>query len=244
MRVIDKEDAAVMCNVERCLPKVVSDAVAARTSLGSWDRSMGYPETAMAEAGIEPESITKVAFTRSHRDHVNGLLTRNGRELLPNLKTIFIANEAASEFLDEPHLARFKSHLTAIETDGCVANDIQAIAIPGHRDPGPCDGAHGLRFENGRRHHLCLRRPDPRPRCSVRMAGIDGGLRRRSVARQGNAGQIPARGCGPRKLGWSARTWGDLESAGLRNRSVDLVSKVSLNHMSIAPRVRIIPPPD
>jgi glyoxylase-like metal-dependent hydrolase (beta-lactamase superfamily II) len=99
---------------------------------GSWDRSMGYLETAMAEADIEPESITRVAFTHAHRDHVNGLLTRNGRELLPNLKTIFIAKEAASEFLDEPHLVRFKSHLTAIESGGRVANDIQAIAIPGH----------------------------------------------------------------------------------------------------------------
>src|SRR6266849_10672493 len=47
---------------------------------GSWDHSMGHLEAAMAEAGVEPASITRVAFTHGHRDHVNGLLTRDGRE--------------------------------------------------------------------------------------------------------------------------------------------------------------------
>jgi glyoxylase-like metal-dependent hydrolase (beta-lactamase superfamily II) len=99
---------------------------------GSWDPSMGHLEAAMAEAGVEPASITKVAFTHGHRDHVNGLLTRDGRELLPNLKTIFIAGEAANEFLHDSRLARFKSYLTPIDSGDRVASDVQAIAIPGH----------------------------------------------------------------------------------------------------------------
>jgi glyoxylase-like metal-dependent hydrolase (beta-lactamase superfamily II) len=104
---------------------------------GSWDQSMGYLATAMAEARIDPASITTLALTHAHRDHIYGLLTRDGgRAAFANLSRIVIAEEAVASFLEQPELARFRPLVTPIKSGAERADhlpdQLRAVAMPGH----------------------------------------------------------------------------------------------------------------
>jgi glyoxylase-like metal-dependent hydrolase (beta-lactamase superfamily II) len=99
---------------------------------GQWEPSLGHLDSAMAEAGIDPSSIGTVALTHTHLDHLNGLITRDGRVAFPNLSRIVIAHNAVAGFVDEPHLERFR-HLLAPVRDRDRLNDhLSALEIPGH----------------------------------------------------------------------------------------------------------------
>ena len=99
---------------------------------GQWEPSLGHLDRTMAEAGIDPSSIGTVALTHTHLDHLNGLITRDGREAFANLSRIVIAHDAVAGFVDQPHLERFR-HLLAPVRDGDRLNDqLAALAIPGH----------------------------------------------------------------------------------------------------------------
>lgn len=99
---------------------------------GRWVPSLGHLETTMIEASIDPDSITTVALTHTHLDHLNGLLTRDGRVAFSNLSRIMIAHDAVSKFGDEAHLARFR-HLLAPVSDGeRLTESLSAVAMPGH----------------------------------------------------------------------------------------------------------------
>ena len=99
---------------------------------GQWEPSLGHLDRTMAEAGIDLSSIGTVALTHTHLDHLNGLITRDGREAFANLNRIVIAHDAVAGFVDEPHLERFR-HLLAPVSDGDRLNGhVAALAIPGH----------------------------------------------------------------------------------------------------------------
>jgi glyoxylase-like metal-dependent hydrolase (beta-lactamase superfamily II) len=86
----------------------------------------------MTEASIDPSSIAVLALTHTHLDHLNGLLTRDGREAFANLSRIVIARDAVASFMKEAHLARFQ-HLLVPIGDGDQLNDhLAAVAMPGH----------------------------------------------------------------------------------------------------------------
>ena len=86
----------------------------------------------MAEAGIDPSSAGVVALTHTHLDHLNGLITRDGREAFANLSRIVIAHDAVAHFIDDAHLERFRNLLVPIK-DGDRLNDhLTAVAMPGH----------------------------------------------------------------------------------------------------------------
>ncbi|MEO5760349.1 MAG: MBL fold metallo-hydrolase, partial [Mesorhizobium sp.] len=99
---------------------------------GSWDPSMGHLEEAMFEAGIDPSSITVVALTHAHGDHINGLLTPDGRRTFRNLSKIVIGEDAVAEFLAEPRLADFRPLLAPIRAGDRPVDHLLAVAIPGH----------------------------------------------------------------------------------------------------------------
>lgn len=99
---------------------------------GSWDPSMGHLEEAMSEAGIDASSVTMVALTHAHGDHINGLLTPDGRRAFRNLNKILIAEDAVEDFLAEPRLADFRPLLTPIREGAWVDDELLTVGIPGH----------------------------------------------------------------------------------------------------------------
>jgi glyoxylase-like metal-dependent hydrolase (beta-lactamase superfamily II) len=99
---------------------------------GSWDPSMGHLEEAMTEAGIDTSSITMVVLTHAHDDHINGLLTPDGRRAFNNLSKIVIGEDAVEGFLTDPELAKFRPLLAPIGGGDRLADHLLAVAIPGH----------------------------------------------------------------------------------------------------------------
>jgi glyoxylase-like metal-dependent hydrolase (beta-lactamase superfamily II) len=99
---------------------------------GGWAPTVGRLEQTMMEAGIDSASITVLALTHTHQDHVQGLLTPDGRVLFPNLKAIIIGQGAMESFLAERHLARFRPLLKSIRNGDQVAERLRAVALPGH----------------------------------------------------------------------------------------------------------------
>lgn len=94
--------------------------------------SVGRLEQTMAEAMIDPASITVLALTHTHQDHVHGLLTPDGRVLFPNLKAISIPEAAVEGFFAETRLARFRPLLRPVRNGDRVAERLKAVALPGH----------------------------------------------------------------------------------------------------------------
>jgi len=99
---------------------------------GGWAPTVGRLEQSLAEAGIDPASITILALTHSHQDHILGLLARDGRALLPNLGAIFIPEAAVARFLAEPGLARFRPLLRPLRDSDHVAERLRMVSLPGH----------------------------------------------------------------------------------------------------------------
>ncbi|WP_256470581.1 MULTISPECIES: MBL fold metallo-hydrolase [unclassified Bradyrhizobium] len=98
----------------------------------SWDPSMGHLAEAMAEAGIDTSSITMIALTHAHGDHINGLLMPDGRRAFNGLRKIVIGEVAVGEFLAEPVLEQFRSLLVPINGGDRLADHLLAVDIPGH----------------------------------------------------------------------------------------------------------------
>jgi glyoxylase-like metal-dependent hydrolase (beta-lactamase superfamily II) len=108
------------------------DGVLIDSGGGGWAPTVGRLERTMAEAGIDPASITVLALTHTHQDHVHGLLTPDGRVLFPNLKAIVIPEAAVQGFLAEARLARFRPLLKPVRHGDLVAGRLRAVALPGH----------------------------------------------------------------------------------------------------------------
>jgi glyoxylase-like metal-dependent hydrolase (beta-lactamase superfamily II) len=99
---------------------------------GGWAPTLGRLEKTMTEAEIAPASITVLALTHTHQDHVHGLLTPKGRVLFPNLKAILIPEAAVHGFHAESQLAQFWPLLKPIRNGEQVAERLTAVALPGH----------------------------------------------------------------------------------------------------------------
>jgi hypothetical protein len=155
---------------------------------GQWESSLGNLDAAMAEAGIDPSSIGVVALTHTHLDHLNGLITRDGRVAFANLSRIVIAHDAVAGFVGEPH--------RAFSAPACPGQGRRPFerSLVGTGDPGARAGPHGLRSRLGRGPRRVLRRPDPCSCRAVCSARTYLGLRSRSVHRPCDTDQPAARG--------------------------------------------------
>jgi len=109
-----------------------ADGILIDSGGGGWAPTVGRLEQTMAEARIDPGSITLLALTHTHQDHVHGLLTPDGRVLFPNLKAIVIPEAAVTSFLAEAQLARFRPLLKPVRNGEQIADRVRAIALPGH----------------------------------------------------------------------------------------------------------------
>jgi glyoxylase-like metal-dependent hydrolase (beta-lactamase superfamily II) len=99
---------------------------------GRWEPTLGHLDKAVIEAGIDPSSIAVVALTHTHLDHLNGLVTRDGREAFPSLTRIAIARDAVAGFVEQAHLARFRQLLVPIGDGDRLDDHLAAFAMPGH----------------------------------------------------------------------------------------------------------------
>ena len=108
------------------------DGVLIDSGGGGWTQTVGRLEQTMAEAMIVAASITVLALTHTHQDHVHGLLTPDGRVLFPNLKEILIPVAAVESFFAEAHLAQFRLLLKPVWNGDEVAAGLTAVALPGH----------------------------------------------------------------------------------------------------------------
>lgn len=96
----------------------------------SWLPTMGRLLEAMHEAAIDRESVTRVALTHTHEDHVNGLIAPDGSVAFPRAERIFVPHEELSVF--EGRLAPLKDRVTPIDDGFPVSERVTARKAAGH----------------------------------------------------------------------------------------------------------------
>lgn len=98
----------------------------------SWEPSMGGLLDAFDDARISRYSITDIALTHTHADHVNGLVTPDGSDAFPNAVRIFVGDKETKTFADKPLLQRFQGNLIPIAHGHSITPNVFAFAAPGH----------------------------------------------------------------------------------------------------------------
>ncbi|WP_394846337.1 MBL fold metallo-hydrolase [Pendulispora brunnea] len=96
----------------------------------TWHSTMGALLDGMREAGIDRTSVTHVALTHTHEDHVNGLIAADGSEAFPRAERIFLAKEEISIF--SGRLARLRDRATPIDDEFPISKHIAAVKAAGH----------------------------------------------------------------------------------------------------------------
>ncbi|WP_081077954.1 MBL fold metallo-hydrolase [Burkholderia pseudomultivorans] len=96
----------------------------------SWYDTMGTLLDGLQEADIGRGSISYVALTHTHEDHVNGLIAPDGTEAFPQLKQIFVPKQEISVF--RGRLAPLRARVTPVEDNMRITARIAAIRAAGH----------------------------------------------------------------------------------------------------------------
>jgi glyoxylase-like metal-dependent hydrolase (beta-lactamase superfamily II) len=91
----------------------------------SWHPTMGSLLDGLREAGIDRETISDVAITHTHVDHVNGLIAPDGSDAFPELEQIFVGAGDVSRFTGS--LARFRDRIVAVGDQLAVSERITAL---------------------------------------------------------------------------------------------------------------------
>ncbi|MGO1075642.1 MBL fold metallo-hydrolase [Inquilinus sp. CA228] len=98
----------------------------------AWLPTMGSLLDALAEAGVARESITTVAFTHTHADHVNGVVAADGSDAFPNLQRLLVPQEELSMFDGYERLSRFRQARLPFGDGFKLSDSIAAVQAHGH----------------------------------------------------------------------------------------------------------------
>jgi glyoxylase-like metal-dependent hydrolase (beta-lactamase superfamily II) len=96
----------------------------------SWHPTMGSLLDGLREAGIDRATITDVAITHTHEDHVNGLIAPDGSDAFPELRRIFVGAGDVPSFTGP--LARLRDRVVAVDDQLAVSERIVALPFAGH----------------------------------------------------------------------------------------------------------------
>lgn len=113
----------------------------------AWGEAYGHARAAMIAAGIQPDDVSRVILTHIHGDHALGLIDGdrpyfpNAEIWVPEADLAFFTNAEARKTLPPARQGGFDLAARLIDicgamlrpiSVGTVAEDIEAIAVPGH----------------------------------------------------------------------------------------------------------------
>jgi glyoxylase-like metal-dependent hydrolase (beta-lactamase superfamily II) len=98
----------------------------------AWLPTMGLLPDALAEAGVARRSITTVAVTHTHADHVHGLVAADGSDAFPNLQRLLVPQEELSMFDGHERLSRFRQARLPFGDGFRLSDSITAVEAHGH----------------------------------------------------------------------------------------------------------------
>ncbi|MEU9337050.1 MBL fold metallo-hydrolase [Streptomyces sp. NPDC048290] len=98
----------------------------------AWHSTMGSLLTALAEAGVDRASLTDVAITHHHEDHVNGLIAPDGTQAFPALERVWIGAGDASVFTGR--LTPVADRVVPVTGTTAITARVTARPTPGHTD--------------------------------------------------------------------------------------------------------------
>jgi glyoxylase-like metal-dependent hydrolase (beta-lactamase superfamily II) len=96
----------------------------------AWLPTMGGLYAGLDEAGIDRDTITDVALTHTHEDHVSGLIAPDGTDAFPRARQIVVPNEETGVF--KGRLARLRDQVTPISDGFRVSDRVTAVTAAGH----------------------------------------------------------------------------------------------------------------
>ncbi|MGW6282331.1 MBL fold metallo-hydrolase [Kribbella sp. NPDC055071] len=96
----------------------------------AWLETMGSLYDALAEAEIEAGTITDVAITHRHEDHVNGLIGPDGSQAFAGLERVWIGAEDAAVFTGR--LEPVRDRVVPITSKVAINAWVTAVPAPGH----------------------------------------------------------------------------------------------------------------
>ncbi|MEM6615141.1 MAG: MBL fold metallo-hydrolase [Pseudomonadota bacterium] len=130
-------DGKLRLSVNAFLVRVGDDFTLIDTGASNaWLPTMGRLFDALDEAGIARGSITTVALTHTHEDHVFGLVAPDGNDGFPNLKRLLVPAKEIDLFRQFPSLKRFHDRCTPLEDGFRLSDCIVAVATPGGHEVG------------------------------------------------------------------------------------------------------------
>lgn len=97
-----------------------------------WQAGLGQLGAALREAGIWPGSVTSVAVTHTHVDHVAGLVDRDGGLAFPEAGRVFVPVEELGMVRSMPRLHPVMPRLMPLEQGDGPLRGVAAINAPGH----------------------------------------------------------------------------------------------------------------
>ncbi|HEX7303109.1 MBL fold metallo-hydrolase [Lentzea sp.] len=96
----------------------------------SWEPTLGRLLDSLAAAGLDRGSITDVAITHAHLDHLNGLIAPDGSDAFPALQRVFLGKGDEGRLSGD--FARFRDRAVLVAEPLPVTPWMTALPARGH----------------------------------------------------------------------------------------------------------------